>query len=139
MALTALTLEAFVEYEITFGGTTDDHARHVASCAFVPSGGSELRWKGGTPDAKVAYRTLSDWTCQMRVAQDYSATGLAKYLLDNEGEEVQAEFTLISSGPTWYVTLVLAAPQIGGDVDTYGEATVTHTVVGKPTTVDPTP
>lgn len=137
MALTTLNLEAFVEYEITFGGTTDDHARHVASCAFVPSGGTETRWKGGTPDAKVAHRTLSDWTCQMRVAQDFSATGLAKYLFDNEGETVAVAFTPVAGGPSWYADLVIAAPQIGGDIDTYGEATITHTVVGKPSTTPP--
>lgn len=139
MALTDLNLLPFLEYEIIFGGTADDHARHVASCRFVPNGGSELRWKGGTPTAKVVHRTLSDWTCEMRVAQDFSATGLAKYLLDNEGETVAAAFTLVAGGPTWYADLVLAAPEIGGAVDSYGEATITHSVVEKPTTTAPTP
>jgi hypothetical protein len=139
MALTALNLEAFVEYEIIFGGGTDDVARHVASCAFIPSGGTETRWKGGTPDAKRAHRTLSDWTCQMRVAQDFTATGLAKYLFDNEGETIPVAFQPVTGGPTWYADLVIAAPQIGGDIDTYGEATLTHTCVEKPTTVAPTP
>ncbi len=136
MAVKALNLEAFTEYVVILGGGTDDYARHTAACMFVPSGGTETRWKGGTPDARVQHRTLSDWTCQMRLAQDFGTDGLAKYLLDNEGEEVEAEFTPVAGGPTFYATLTLAAPQIGGDIDTYGESTVTHTS-SKPTTVAP--
>lgn len=138
MAVKALDLEAFTEFEVILGSGTDDYAKHVASCAFIPSGGTEVRWKGGTPDARVQHRTLSDWTCQMRVAQDFTTDGLALYLLNNEGAKVACEFTPTAGGPTFYATLTLAAPQIGGDIDTYGEATVTHTST-KPTTVDPTP
>jgi len=133
MTVIALALEAFTEFEVILGAGTDDYAKHIASCRFIPSGGTETRWKGGTPTAKVAYRSESDWTCEMRVAQDYSATGLARYLLTNEGTEVDCEFTPVAGGPTFEATLVLAAAEIGGNIDGYGEATVTHTIVGKPT------
>lgn len=138
MATKPLTLEAFTEFTVILGAGTDDYAEHTASCAFIPTGGTEVRWKGGTPGATVEHRTKSDWTCQMRVAQDFSTNGLAKYLLDNEGAKVPCGFTPISGGPTFYATLILSAPQIGGDIDTYGEATVTHTST-KPTTAAPTP
>lgn len=137
MAVIDLTLKPFIEYEVILGEGTDDYAQHTAACRFVPSGGTETRWKGGTPEAKVAHRSESDWTCEMRVGQDFSSTGLAKYLLDNETTTVACAFTPIAAGPTFYVDLILAAPEIGGDIDTFGEATVTHTCVAKPTTTAP--
>lgn len=130
-------MKPFVEFALVLGAGTDDYAEHVASCSLNPSGGSEARWKGGTPDAKFAHRTKSDWTCAMRVAQDDTAGSLHSYLLANEGETVPAAFTPISGGTTYYCDLVLAAPAIGGDIDTFGEATVTHTIVGKPSTTPP--
>lgn len=133
MAVIAVALEAMTEFEIILGAGTDDYAKHVASCRFVPNGGTEVRWKGGTPTAKFAHRTLSDWTCEMRVAQDYTATGLARYLLNNEGETVACTFTPTAGGPTFEVDLVLSAAEIGGEIDAYGEATVTHTCGAKPT------
>lgn len=138
MALKELTLEAFTEYTVIVGAGTDDYAEHTASCAFVPNGGTEVRWKGGTPTARRQHRTLSDWTCQMKIAQDFTTNGLAKFYLDNEGETVPHAFTPVGGGPTFYADLVVAAPQIGGDIDTYGEATITHTST-KPTTTAPTP
>ena len=136
MTLKALDLEAFTTFEVILGAGTDDYARHTASCAFVPSGGSESRWKGGTPDAILQHRTLSDWTCQMNLAQDFTTDGLALYLLTNEGAEVACKFTPIAGGPSFYATLTLAAPQIGGEIDTYGATSVTHTST-KPSTVAP--
>jgi len=133
MAEITLALAAFTEFEIILGVGTDDYARHVASCRFVPSGGTETRWKGGTPTAKVGHRSLSDWTCEMRVAQDYTSTGLARYLFTNEGTTVAASFKPVAGGPTFETDLVLAAPEIGGEIDAYGEATVTHTCTAKPT------
>lgn len=133
MAVIAAALQPFTEFEVILGAGTDDYAKHIASCRLVPNGGSEQRWKGGTPSAKFAHRTLSDWTCEMRVAQDFTATGLARYLLTNEGETVAASFTPTAGGPTFEVDLVLSAPEIGGAIDSYGEATVTHTCVDKPT------
>jgi hypothetical protein len=129
----AMTLQAMTEFEVILGAGTDDYARHIASCRFVPDGGTESRWKGGTPSAKVAHRSLSDWTCEMRVSQDFSATGLARYLLTNEGNSVLCKFKPIAGGPTFTATLVLSCPEIGGTIDAFAEATVTHTVVGKPT------
>lgn len=133
MAVIANNLKPFVEFEVILGAGTDDYAEHVASCALTPTGGTETRWKGGTPTAKYAHRSESDWTCDMRVAQDYGTTSLHSYLLANEGQTVACKFTPVAGGPTFECDLVLAAPAIGGDIDAFGEATVTHTVVGKPT------
>jgi hypothetical protein len=133
MTQVALALTAMTEFEVILGAGTSNYARHIASCRFVPDGGTESRWKGGTPSAKVAHRSLSDWTFEMRVAQDFSATCLARFLLTNEGTSILCKFKPIAGGPTFEATLVLSCPEIGGTIDAFAEATVTHTVVGKPT------
>lgn len=132
-----LNLEAFSEYSVVVGAGTDDYAQHVASCAFVPDGGTIVRWKGGTPTARKSHIVNANWTAVMRVGQDFTATGLARFYHDHEGELVPHAFTHVATGQTVYASVHVAAGQIGGDIDTFGEATITHAVEGKPSFTAP--
>jgi hypothetical protein len=111
---------------------TDDYKAHVSTVRFEPET-STIRWRGLSPTARFSAQTAADWTCVLNVAQDWTTTNsLARYLLENEGEEVDVVFRPQAGGPSFAATLLLAAPAIGGDVDTVPASSVTCGVIGKP-------
>lgn len=123
----------FKKFAVTLGdASTDDYAPAVASCKFTPSSSTQT-WKGGTPDAVFTDITSPTWVCAMKIAQDWTnATSLVNYLFAHAGERVPATFVPVEGGPTVSATLILAAPEIGGDIDAWGETTVQHGVDGAP-------
>lgn len=133
MAEIAVTARVFKEFIVEFGA--DDHGAATASCKFTPNQ-SVQTWKGGKPSAVFTDMGAPTWTCEMKLAQDWTgATSLVKFLLSNAGTEQAFEFTPVDGGPSFTATLVIAAPQIGGDIDAWGETTVTHGVQGAPVLV----
>lgn len=127
----AVTPSIFKKFVVTID--TDDYAPAVASCKFTPSS-SVQTWKGGTPDAVFTDVSSPTYTCTMKLAQDWvTPTSLSNYLHTHAGETVAATFVPVDGGATITATLVLAAPEIGGDIDAWGETTVQHAVQGKPT------
>lgn len=131
MATIDVTASRFKEFEVLM--PTDDFAPAIASCAIVPAQDTST-WKGGTPDAVFTDVSSPTWTCAMRIAQDsLNADSLFLYLLEHAGETIEGvRFTPIAGGRTWELDLTLAAPQIGGDIDAWAEATMTHAVQGRP-------
>lgn len=60
----------------------------------------------------------SGWTCNLNVFQDFSTTGLARKMLDDEGETVTLKIT---DGPTtWTADVTFVAPTIGGPTKSVG-------------------
>jgi len=82
--------------------------------------------------------TSPTWLCDMTLAQDWAnAASLVNYLLTNYGTQKTCVFKPNNSGgagaiPTFTATLILAAPEIGGDIDAWATTTVQHAVVGVP-------
>lgn len=54
----------------------------------------------------------SAWKLDLNVFQDFSATGLARKMLDGEGTKVS--LTVVDGPDTWTSDVKLVAPQIGG-------------------------
>lgn len=108
-----------------------EYAEAVASVKFTPSQ-STVVWKGGTAAATFTDMTKPSYSCAMKIGQDYSdAASLTNYLLAHAGEHVDCSFRF-NSGSTITARLILAAPEIGGDIDAVADTTITHGVEGVP-------
>lgn len=104
---------------------TDSYEQHVSSVAFVPSQ-SSIEWKGGTPDAVFTDVSSPSWVCNVTAVQDWNTPdSLFNYLLDNEGAQATVTYKPDAAG-TFGITseITLVAPQIGGAVNAYNEATL---------------
>jgi hypothetical protein len=116
---------------------TDSYEAAVSTVRFEPTT-NIIRWKGMTPTSTYAHAASPEWSCTVTGAQDLATTGsLQNYLLANAGKKVVAKFKpkKPASGTTQTVTatLIIAAPAIGGDVDTIPTFTVQMGVDGQPT------
>lgn len=115
---------------------TDDFTAAVSQVEFVPST-SASTWRGIGGNV-VRDQSIAEWACTLGLAQDLDPAGLLRYLLDHEGDEVDAVFTPKSGGPDVEATLILSPGTIGGTADgNIATASVTLAVVGAPTFVDP--
>lgn len=130
MASVGVKPSIFKNYKIKIGA--DNYEAAVSSFKFTPSGGIQT-WKGGTPAAVFTDVVNPTWTCDLKVAQDWETTGsLAQYLLANQGKTVAVEFFPLATGPKFAASITLTAPEIGGDIDAWGESTVQCAVQGQP-------
>lgn len=107
------------------GATQKAFQKHVSNVQFAPSGGGAVTWQGGTPDAKLVGRLPQDWVCNLTLAMDFdNADSLANFLLNNAGQKVAIAYSMTPTGTTFYSTITVNAPQIGGRVNAFNEATV---------------
>lgn len=93
-----------------------------------------------TLDGNVASNVEAEtYTLVMRAGQDYSATGLARFLWDNAGEVAEVVLnahgaTAVAGPDTPEVTgqVTLIPVQYGGEVSTFAEFEVTLPFLAKP-------
>lgn len=116
----------------SFGLNSEDYTEALSQVQFDPSTPrSEWRGIGGNV---LTNQGVSTWTCTLGFAQDLAATGLLRYLHENEGQVVPAVFTPLDGGPDITAELVLAPGSIGGTAGPdYTTSSVQLGVVGKPT------
>lgn len=111
MATIALTTPYSLK-DATFSVATDDYSAAVTQVQFAPSvATSTVRTIDG-----VAHKDQStaEWSCTIGFVQDLAAGGLARYLLDHDGESKAVTFTPKSGGPSITATLVVSPGAIGG-------------------------
>lgn len=114
----------------------DDFTAALSQVEFVPST-SASTWRGIGGNV-VRDQTIAEWTANLGFAQDLDATGLLRYLHENEGTEVAAVFTPEAAGPTVSATIVLSPGTIGGTADgNIATGSVSLAVIGKPTFAEP--
>lgn len=91
-------------------------------------------WKGLKAGAVFTRSGKATWSLTINFGQDHeSATSLSTYLFENEGEETTYSVEPIDGGTAYSGDLIVQAGPIGGEVDQFGNATVTLPVLGKPT------
>jgi hypothetical protein len=105
---------------------TDTYEKHVSSVTFTPSA-ETISWQGLNPAAKFTDVAAAEWTCVLEYVQDWETTNsLSRYLFENEGETVAAEFKPRSgSGPSFTANLTITPGAIGGTVNAYATTSVT--------------
>lgn len=103
----------------------DSFSGQVSNFALVPST-TTATWQGGTPEASYSDTSDATWLATMNVIQDYETeTSLVRYLLRFQGRRALLEFQPLDAGSfVLYTVVTLAAPQIGGAVNAFNEASI---------------
>lgn len=129
--MASIAVNPFVLKDVVFEVGADDYAAHVSQVEFTPEA-STITWKGLTPDATFTDVASATWTCTISYVQDWSATGLSRYLYEHEGDTVAVEFTPVNGGPAFTADVIIVPGAIGGSVDSFAAGSVTLGVQGRP-------
>lgn len=113
-------------------GAPTDFAAEISGAQLVPTSSSST-WKGLKPGASFTKGGLATWVATVNLGQDHElSTSLSNYLYDHEGEELPFTLEPIAGGTGFSGTLTVQAATIGAEVDTFGTASVSMPVSGKP-------
>lgn len=97
-------------------------------------------WKGLKKGSTFTRSGLATWALTINFGQDHQAAeSLSNFLFDHEGETVPFNVAPIGGGTGYSGDAICQAGEIGGDVDQFGNATVTMPVLGKPERTIATP
>jgi len=129
-----ITPNPLIMRDSTFVVAADEFAAALSSAAFTPAA-SVISFKGLRPSATYSAATTATWTCDLTFVQDLTAGSLTNYLFANEGAEIAVTFVPAVGGPSISATIIVTPGAIGGAIDTYGQATVSLGVKGKPTII----
>lgn len=105
----------------TFKVGTDEYTEHLTSWEFSPNTPIQSLTDISGKVHKIA-PDESDWTLNLGLTQDFSATGLALFMFQNQG--VSAAVTIVDGPATWASTVTFVPPSIGGAGATIGASTV---------------
>jgi len=131
--------DAAIKFKLAGAGTLTEYNTQVASAEIEVSPGDEVQYP--TLDGNVAANIgPPSYALVLRAGQDYSTTGLAKFLWDNEGALLDFEYqahgkaTAESATTPKVVGQCRAVPgAYGGEVGTFAEIEVSLPCAAKPT------
>lgn len=118
MAIKPLALRTI---KATFKVGTDEYTEHLTSWEFSPNTPILSVTDISGKVSKIA-PSESDWTLNLGLIQDYTSSGLAKYMYANAG--TTAAVSIVDGPATWTSTVTLIPPSIGGAGATIGASTV---------------
>jgi hypothetical protein len=116
------------------------YQRHVSNINFTPQGGGAVSWRGGTPDSQLTDSTQpTGWLANITAIQAWDdPDSLVHLMLAHAGEKVDVAYRPHrDSDVTFYATIDLMPPTIGGPTNAYNEATIGCPSTA-PSTVAPT-
>ena len=123
------------------GGTAAPFECDAHLCAIESKAGDVITYQTLCADGSFSQSGRSTYALHVVAVQDWSSTGLARFLWDNEGAlavfayQAHGDATVVPSdtapGMTGQITLV--APNYGGEAETYAELDVTMPCTTKPT------
>ena len=107
----------------------------------VPTPGDDVSYQTLCATGSFSNRGKSTYALHIVAAQDWSATGLARFLWDNDGASAEVQYQAHGSAaipptaatPGMVGTVVLTAGTYGGEADTYAELEVELPYTAKPT------
>lgn len=110
-------------------------------CAIESKAGDVITYQTLCADGSFSQPGRSSYALHVVAVQDWSATGLARFLWDNEGAlatftyQAHGDATVVPSddAPGMTGTITLVAPNYGGEAETYAELDVTMPCASKPT------
>lgn len=111
--------------DCTFSVAGTDYAGELSSVRIVPNS-SQVNWHGLTPDSAFSEAAAPTFAVTVGYAQDWEEpTSWANLLYDEEGTTQVVTFKPKSGGTvTWTVNVNLIPGEIGGDVGTFAETSV---------------
>lgn len=131
--------DANIKLKLAASGTLVEYNAQVASCEIEVSPGDEVQYP--TLDGNVAANVgPPSYALVIRAGQDYSATGLARFLWDNEGELLDFDYQAHGAGVAESASTPKVTGQCravpgayGGEVGTFAEIEVSLPCSAKPT------
>lgn len=119
------------ESKVTLNNT--DYAAEVSGFRLTPSYAT-ASFKGLKKGSTYQASGLASWVLTINFGQDHAAaTSLSTYLFENEGKTIPFDVAPLAGGTGFAGNAIAQAGDIGGDVDQFGNATVSMPVLGKPT------
>lgn len=125
-------------------GTREEFNCDAHTAEIVTTAGDPVTYQTLCPDGSFTEIAKSSYELHIVAAQDWSATGLARFLWDHEGELAEFQYQAhgadvaganapSTSQPGMTGTVRLVAPNYGGEVENYAELDVTMPCSSKPT------
>lgn len=114
---------------------------HLAEIVSNP--GDTVEYQTLCPTGSFSYAGKTSYELHIVAAQDWSATGLARFLWDNDGAVAEFQYQAhgiaamppTAGAPGMAGTCTLVAPTYGGEADTVAELEVSMPCTAKPTLV----
>jgi len=111
---------------------------HTAEVVVTP--GDDVSYKTLCPTGSFSNRGKSTYALHIVAAQDWSSTGLARFLWDNDGATAEVQYQAHGSAaipptaaaPGMAGVVTLTGPTYGGEADTYAELEVELPFTSKP-------
>jgi hypothetical protein len=112
---------------------------HTAEVVTTP--GDVVSYQTLCPDGSYSNRGKSSYALHIVAAQDWSPTGLARFLWDNDGLTAEVQYQAHGASavppsddtPGMAGVVTLVAPTYGGEADTFAELEVELPFTSKPT------
>lgn len=118
------------DVSITFDG--DDFANQCTKARLVPDTPTQTL-RTLVPDGVVQDTDTPVWTLELSGIQDYvDVQGLARYLTDNAGDQVEIVLTPRSGGVAATCDVILKAVEFGGEQGNWTMFEIELPVVGAP-------
>lgn len=105
----------------TFAIDADVYTEHLSSWEFAPNTPTTSVTDIGGKVHKFS-ADEADWTLNLGLFQDFTETGLAKFMLDHAGDDVSV--TIVDGPATWAATVGCMPPSIGGAGATVGQSSL---------------
>jgi len=123
------------------GGTAESFECDAHLCEVVAEAGDEVTYQTLCAEGSFSEIGRSSYALHVVAAQDWSSTGLARFLWENElalatfAYQAHGDATVVPSDtvPGMTGTIRLVAPNYGGEAETYAELDVTMPCTAKPT------
>jgi len=126
---------------VTGGTTRAEHNCEAHLAEVVTNPGDDVEY--ATLCANGSFKSQGSPTFDLHIvaAQDWSSTGLARFLWDNQGQLAEFQYQAhglaavppTASAPGMAGVVTLVGPSYGGERDTYAELDVTMPCQSKPT------
>lgn len=111
---------------ISFGA--DEYTEHIQDFSIDPT--SVVSEVTDVSGKVVRMAGQSGYSVTLNVFQDFTATGFARKLFNDEG--TSGVLKIVDGPTTWTMNVTLVAPKIGGATKAVGVSTVVLPVNGKP-------
>lgn len=128
---------AFVMRNAVVTIDTVAYANQSSTARLTPEAETQT-WRGLVPDAIVQDVDTPVWTFNLSAIQDYTvAVGLARYLTDNHGNQIDVTLEPKAGGVSAAFTAVAVACDFGGEQGQFATIEVELPVIGQPVFTDP--
>jgi hypothetical protein len=123
---------AYVLRDALFTVEGTDYANQCTSVVMTPTQETQTL-KTMVPDGIVQDVDTPTWVCSINGIQDYvTAQGLARYLTDHSGEQIDVVFEPKKGGVTATAVLVAKATPFGGEQGAFTTFDVELPMIGAP-------